>query len=388
MASQEARVVPLNPQADPEAGLQGEENQNATKKGFSGSWVVYVIGAFALLSAVCICSAFFSFPSSCDIFSSCATITVLSVKKWHYAGWQKCDAILKNAKVNLITSEDIEDPTLKEALLNLGAESSSADLKMLNAFIKENDVDLITFGMEEGKIGPMLDLKKKGWPLAAPMTSQGLSSSEDFYKLEDKIQLQQTLEENGLGDYTIKSYDANTIVTCPDTPPASSPDPTPGRCSPAKDGPADLDFPLMVKPVQGVGGAYKKALYRKDWVVSKFEDSFHFVYSEDHGGYLKVRVIRDEYKTDDAVAHYKPERKRTTLDDPAEFPPGMKDAFESFLKKMHYRGIGCFDLKYKNSDFSKPRVMELNPRICGSMNNFEDYGSWFRTWARLYVAKD
>eukprot|EP00820_Chromera_velia_P026348 Cvel_10298.t1-p1 / transcript=Cvel_10298.t1 / gene=Cvel_10298 / organism=Chromera_velia_CCMP2878 / gene_product=hypothetical protein / transcript_product=hypothetical protein / location=Cvel_scaffold618:25925-26431(-) / protein_length=169 / sequence_SO=supercontig / SO=protein_coding / is_pseudo=false len=144
-------------------------------------------------------------------------------------------------------------------------------------------------------------------------------------------------------------------------------------------------------PIESGGGGFKFILPSdftvQEWVTSKYEDSFHFLYSEEHGGFLHLKITRDEYTTDDAVAHHNPKRTRKTLERDS-VPPEMIANFGKLLRNVHYRGIGCFDMKYRNSDLSKPMVMEMNPRVCGSMPHFRDYGVWMRAWTRLYVVKE
>uniref|UniRef100_A0A0G4HTS4 ATP-grasp domain-containing protein n=1 Tax=Chromera velia CCMP2878 TaxID=1169474 RepID=A0A0G4HTS4_9ALVE len=424
MASLDARLIPLNApeaDADTEAGQgvrQTPNKMNSMMKKYGAylpipSWALCVVGALTLLSVYCLLT-----PASVPSYAP--TITVLGVEDWHCLGnGQDCakESKLTAAKIKLITPSKIDDPSLKEIVENLGVEESPKQIKSLDDFMKKNNVDLVTFGMAESKIAQMLKLRTGGWPLSAPMTSQGMLGSADFYRMEDKDQFQQTLKDTGLEDFTIKNYDASSLIICKDMPTPKSDATVADRCSLTQ----TVDYPLMIKPSQGRGAISKNHLYKKvdsaeellkffntplpekggktflflspadftlqEWVVSKYEDSFHFVYSEDHGGFLKVKITRDEYKTDDAVAHHNPERTRTTLERD-DIPPFLMTKFGQFLKMMQYRGIGCFDMKYRNSDLSKPMVMEMNPRICGSQPDFPDYGDWFRTWARLYVVKE
>uniref|UniRef100_A0A0G4F5I0 ATP-grasp domain-containing protein n=1 Tax=Chromera velia CCMP2878 TaxID=1169474 RepID=A0A0G4F5I0_9ALVE len=345
-----------------------------------------------------------------------APISVLAAQKWYgqdLGGEEK----FKAANIQLTTSDDIADEEVKDALLNLGPAVSSEALVKLDAFIKEKQIDLVTFGMAEWRIEPMVQLKAKGWPLSVLMTSQGMENEADLVRVVDKEHFQQTLKETGLEDYTIPNYDPDSLLSCNQMSNTDTPDAVPDRCTLNEAGRSAVSYPIMVKPANGMGGAHKEKLYKKvdseeqlldffnrpieygtgsytflnpsdftlqEWVMSKYEDSFHFVYSDDHGGFLQMKITRDEYNTENAVAHHKPERKRSTLEHDS-IPPAMIANFEKLLRKVHYRGLGCFDIKYKKSDLDKPMVMEMNPRLCASMSFFDDYGAWFRTWAGLYL---
>uniref|UniRef100_A0A0G4FRH2 ATP-grasp domain-containing protein n=1 Tax=Chromera velia CCMP2878 TaxID=1169474 RepID=A0A0G4FRH2_9ALVE len=430
-----ARVEPLNPdpeaanaEAEAEAPQSGHGRLSKTLTATKNHclftlpvplWVLYLVLAVVLF--LVLRALFYWIMVSSGISAYAPTISILGINYWH-GQWEMGDSKLKSAKLKLTTSKDIKDEGVKNALLNLGPDSSKQDLERLDSYIKKNKIDVVTFGMSEWKIEPLLKLYAKGWPLSAPLTNQGMSNEAGLLRVVDKDNFQQTMKDNGLESYTIPSYKAASLVTCKELATPESADPVSDRCQIDEDAVTKEGavFPLFVKPVQGAGGTSHAELYKKvdtrealaeffntpvktsnggykfilpsdftvqEWVTSKYEDSFHFVYSEEHGGFLKLKITRDEYQSDDAVAHHNPTRKRTTLE--RDFvPKQMVENFGKLLRAVNYRGIGCFDMKYRNSDLSQPMVMEMNPRICGSQPHFHDYGAWVRAWTRLYVVKE
>uniref|UniRef100_A0A0G4H1J9 ATP-grasp domain-containing protein n=1 Tax=Chromera velia CCMP2878 TaxID=1169474 RepID=A0A0G4H1J9_9ALVE len=430
--SESSRIVPLNPPADPvqaeahdpEAGESQTQEKclPKTKRCCCSNVAVPTWALFLALSVVIIVAVhaiILSLFTPKEISSYTPTISVLSVESWHQQG-SFGDTKFKQSKLKLTAPEDIQDESLRNTLSSLGPESPTEDLKKLDNFIKENQIDVVTFAMAESKIGPMLELRAKGWPLSVPMTSQGMSSKADLVRLVDKDSFQQTLKETGLEQYTIPSYSAPDLVNCKELPTTDKPEPVTDRCVINEATKEAIEYPLIVKPASARGGTHRGHLYKKvdnaeelreffntpakessndvftflspseftiqEFVKSKYEDSFHFVYSEEHGGFLHMKITRDRYGSEDAVAHHAPLRIRTTLER-KYVPQELIENFGKLLRAVHYRGIGCFDLKYKNSDLSKPMVMEMNPRVCGSQPYFNDYGAWFRTWTQLHLIK-
>jgi hypothetical protein len=157
------------------------------------------------------------------------------------------------------------------------------------------------------------------------------------------------------------------------------------------------DFPIMIKPSQGVGGTHVKSGYKIAWNENDFEGEFkddtkymysefipgkieaalHFVFA--NGKFIRTKMTEKQCKKEHGIDH----KGDCNGTEEAKMNEPLKEKARAILTKMDYRGIGCFDIKYKNSDRSKPKILELNARICGSMRDFDDYGNWIRDWSLI-----
>ncbi|CAD7932400.1 unnamed protein product [Amoebophrya sp. A25] len=196
--------------------------------------------------------------------------------------------------------------------------------------------------------------------------------------------------------------------------------------------------PWMVKPVSGSGGMLVTHLYKRatspdqvtqllrdnpkvNFIASEFlkssvEDSVHFVFdsattgvmeedkdeatetrdrsdsSSDNysstkgaasdGTYLHVRQHRGyaEGGSENVISHHGGFAVNSVQLDP---DPSLLSKVKKILQALNYKGLGCVDLKYKNNDLRRPVLLEINPRTCGAMMWFHDYGEWIRSWALI-----
>ena len=127
------------------------------------------------------------------------------------------------------------------------------------------------------------------------------------------------------------------------------------------------------------------------FISGKIEAALHFVFA--NGKFLRMKMTEKLCKKEHGIDHDGDCEEAKE----AEMNKSLAEKVRTILTKMDYRGIGCFDIKYKNSDRSKPKILEvffarqyknfshveLNARPCGSMIHFDDYGSWIRDWSLI-----
>ena len=114
------------------------------------------------------------------------------------------------------------------------------------------------------------------------------------------------------------------------------------------------------------------------FISSSIEDSFYFIFAE--GKFIRTRQKRKYSTRDDPIDHHANNFEREEY---VEIDETLKNQLGTILTTLNYNGIGCFDLKYENNDLKRPKLLELNPRICGGMQKFDDLGEWTRDWALL-----
>lgn len=235
--------------------------------------------------------------------------------------------------------------------------------------IKEHDADLVSLGYGEWKANDVLDLN-----LSVPIM-KNVKDWKTFDMISSKKGLNDFCSKLGFGYLFPKKFEKIEDIS-------------------------SEDFPIMIKPSQGVGGTHKKDSYKIAWnkndfkgefkdntkymysefISGKIEASLHFVFA--NGKFIRTKMTEKQCKKEHGIDHEGDCKGAKE----AEMNKSLAEKLRTILTKMDYRGIGCFDIKYRNSDRSKPKILELNARPCGSMIHFGDYGSWIRDWSLISLA--
>jgi len=271
--------------------------------------------------------------------------------------------------------------SLEKAKLNVILFGNMAN-KEIEKKIKENDIFRICANPEEGSMHKLIQMKE----FSIPKMDNGLTE-ETFKKVAYKdqfIKFLRDFEDIDIKNVAPKMYSYDEIINS-----------------------QFKEFPIMVKLKNWYGAertdnekylcAKKKNDITKffanseidptDYVFSEFiesttEDSFHFVYSNKR--FIRFRQTRKLSDQKFGITHFDGDFHSHHIVSDDNINPDIQEKLQKVLEKVNYRGIGCIDVKYRNDDFKDPVFLELNPRICGSMQTlFDNYGDWVRDWALL-----
>ena len=69
--------------------------------------------------------------------------------------------------------------------------------------------------------------------------------------------------------------------------------------------------------------------------------------------------------------------------------PSVLNSLTMIFKEMRFHGIGCVNYRRVGDDPSKLKLFELNPRVCGGLEeSVPKYEDHFKDWIQLYAKNE
>ena len=271
-----------------------------------------------------------------------------------------------------LASANVEIITLPTTLVG----RSWDDVEAINGFVRSENIFKITLDTAEAEFGKLISHKDD---YVVPVHTNNLDLST-FATIVDKDKFTAWIRDQvGLADLVPRTYGSRSEVV----------------------------FPAMLKPLVGTVDVERRELYAmvekekdlddfltkhngeigvdfscSEFVKSRMEDSIHFVFADEK--FIRLRQHRRWATSSDIqIAHHHGAFGSAEFLELSEQNP-LVQQLARILTSLRYRGIGCFDLKYSGGEMSRPKILELNPRICGTMTKFDDFGRWARDWVLLH----